>query len=161
MDGLHNLVPYRRVTLSKHGKTYTFAVRQLADYARKEEAMLLRRTSPYAGLEAITSPEERARIARIVADIATRPAIVTFEEEQRFDNSLRGIAYSCWRCLSVDHPDEFPPHLPVEQGIQRGMDFVEWYGSDQLPQLIDAIHRAQEGDILGNSAGTAQPAPSQ
>jgi hypothetical protein len=85
---------------------------------------------------------------RIAADIAARPLIATMEDEDRFDRSFRGLAYSLWRALSVNHPDEFPPGLPAAKGIQLGCDFIAWYGN--AADLVRAIHHVEEKDRLGN-----------
>jgi hypothetical protein len=71
------------------------------------------------------------------------------QDEERFDNSMRGIAWSIWRALAVNHPDEFPPHLPAERGVQLGLDFIEWFGD--IRAILKALHKIEEKDILGNS----------
>jgi hypothetical protein len=69
---------------------------------------------------------------------------------------MRGLAYSLWRGLSVNHPVEFPPDLPIEQGIQLGADFIDWF--DDVGGLADALYRIEEKDILKNSNGPTQTA---
>lgn len=147
-DGLFNLVGRRTIELAKDGRTYRLAIRTLADHALKEQAILARTGSPYAGLEEIKDPAARQAAYKIAADIAARPLIATVQDEERFDESLRGIGYSVWRALSVNHPDEFPASLPVEKGVQLGCDFVEWFGD--IRAVIHAIHRAEEKPELGN-----------
>jgi hypothetical protein len=147
-DGLFNLIGRRAIELTKDGRVYRLAVRTLADHALKEQAILQRMGSPYAGLEEIKDPAQRQAAFRIAADVAARPLIATLQDEERFDESLRGIGYSVWRALSVHHPEEFPPSLPIERGIQLGCDFVEWF--NDIKAIIHALHKAEERPELGN-----------
>lgn len=147
-DGLFNLVGRRTIELTKDGRTYRLAVRTLADHALKEQAILAKLGNPYAGLEEIRDPAARQSAYKIAADIAARPLIATVQDEERFDESLRGIGYSIWRALSANHPEEFPPSAPVEKGIQLGCDFVEWFGD--MRAVIMAIHKAEEKPEVGN-----------
>ena len=147
-DGLFNLCGGRTATLTKDGETYQMQIFPLAEYARKEEAMLMRMGNPYAGLEEIKDPAQRQAAFKIAADVAARPLIATLQDEERFDESLRGIGYSVWRALSVHHPEEFPPSLPIERGIQLGCDFVEWFSD--IKAIIHALHKAEERPELGN-----------
>jgi len=148
-DGLFNLLGRRTEELTKDGKTYRLAFRTLADYASKEQAMLLRMGNPFAGIAEIQDAKIRQELAKTAADIATRPLIATMQDEERFDNSMRGIAWSIWRALAVNHPQEFPPELPAERGIQLGLDFIEWFGD--IRAILKALHKIEEKDILGNS----------
>lgn len=154
-DGLFNLCGRRAVELKKNGKTYTMRIRRLADYALKEEAMVSRIGNPWEGIEAIKEPRTKELAMKIAADVAARPKIATLQDENRFDNSLRGIAWGVWRALSEKHPDEFPPNLPAEQGVQLGIDFIAWYNN--TAEIIDALYKVEEQDILGNSE-TPNPA---
>lgn len=153
MDGLFNLSGVRRIPLRKHGKEYNLTVRTLADYALKESAIMQRSGNPYAGVEAIVDDQKRLQAIRIIADVASRPQIATLGDEQRFDQSMRGIAYNVWRCLSVEHAAEFPPSVSIDRGVQLGMDFIEWYGVDDIHDIVNALFRTQEDDLLGNSNG--------
>lgn len=160
MDGLFNLVGRRTVDLTAHGKTYTLTLRTLADYAIKEAAILQTAGNPYDGITKLTDDQQRVQAIKAIAEVASRPKIATLADEQRFDNSMRGIAYNVWRCLSVAHPDEFPPTAEINAGVQLGMDFIEWYGLPNLGDIVNAIFHAQEQDILGNSDGqTTDPLP--
>jgi hypothetical protein len=147
-DGLFNLIGRRAIELTKDGRTYRLAVRTLADHALKEQAILQRMGSPYAGLEEIKDAAARQAAYKIAADIAARPLIATLQDEERFDESLRGIGYSVWRALSVHHSDEFPPGLPAEQGIQLGCDFVEWFSD--IKTIVHSLHKVDERPELGN-----------
>jgi hypothetical protein len=71
------------------------------------------------------------------------------QDEERFDRSFRGLAWNVWRALSAHHPQEFPPALPADKGIQLGCNFIAWFNDIQA--IIEAMHRAHEQDILGNS----------
>ena len=148
-DGLFNLLGRRTEELTKDSRTYRLAFRTLGDYASKEEAMLLRMGNPFAGIAQIDDQKIRQELTKTAADIATRPLIATMQDEERFDNSMRGIAWSIWRALAVNHPDEFPPNLPAERGVQLGLDFIEWFGD--IRQILKALHKIEEKDILGNS----------
>lgn len=154
MDGLFHFTGCRRATVRRHGKEYWLSIRQLADYGLKETAIMARSGSPYSGIDALTAPDDRAKAMRIAAEIAARPKIATFTDESRFDNSMAGIAYTLWRALSVEHPVEFPPELPVQQGIQLGLNFIEWYGVNDIGDLIAIVHQVQEEDALKNSSGS-------
>lgn len=155
-DGLFNLLGRRTEELTKDGKTYRLAFRTLADYASKEQAMLLRMGNPFAGIAEIQDAKIRQELAKTAADIATRPLIATMQDEERFDNSMRGVAWSIWRALAVNHPQEFPPELPAERGIQLGLDFIEWFGD--IRAILKALHKIEEKDILGNSEAQAATA---
>ena len=155
-DGLFNLLGRRTEELTKDGRVYRLAFRTLADYASKEEAMLLKMGNPFASIAQIEDRTLRAEMTKTAVDIATRPLIATMTDEERFDNSMRGIAWSIWRALAVNHPMEFPPDLPVERGIQLGLDFIEWYGD--IRAILKALHKIEEKDILGNSEAQAATA---
>lgn len=147
-DGLFNLCGRRAVELKKNGKTYTMLIRRLADYALKEESMVSRIGNPWEGIEAIKDQRSKELAMKIAADVAARPKIATLQDENRFDNSLRGIAWGVWRALSEKHPDEFPPNVSAEQGVQLGIDFIAWYNN--TAEIIDALYKVEEQDILGN-----------
>lgn len=147
-DGLFNLCGRRTVELKKDGRVYRLAVRILDEYALKEQAILQKIGSPYAGIDAIKDPTIRQQAMKIAADVAARPLIATMEDEDRFDRSFRGLAWSLWRALSVNHPDEFPPKAPIETGIQLGCDFIAWFADPGA--LMLAIHKVEEKDQLGN-----------
>lgn len=147
-DGLFNLCSRRTVELTKDGKTYRLAFRTLADYALKEAAIVQTTGSPYNGLEAIADSRVRSEAFKIAADIAARPLIATMEDEERFDRSFRGLAWSVWRALSVNHPDEFPPNASNTQGIQLGCDFIAWFGD--VRRIVEAVHKVEQKDALGN-----------
>lgn len=147
-DGLFNLCGRRTVELTKDGKIYQLAVRTLADYALKEAAIVSATGSPYHGIEAIADSRVRSEAMKIAADIAARPLIATMDDEERFDRSFRGLAWSVWRALTVNHPDEFPSDIGNAKGIQLGCDFIAWYGD--VRAIVHAIHRVEEKDQLGN-----------
>ena len=105
--------------------------------------------NPYQGLDLITDRAARTEAYKIAADITARPLIATMADEERFDKSFRGLAWSIWRALSVHHADEFPPSLPAEKGIQLGCNFIAWYGD--IAGIVRAMHTVEEKDILGNS----------
>lgn len=147
-DGLFNLCSRRTVELTKDDRTYRLAFRTLADYALKEAAIVQTTGSPYNGLEAIADSRVRSEAFKIAADIAARPLIATMEDEERFDRSFRGLAWSVWRALSVNHPDEFPPNASNTQGIQLGCDFIAWFGD--VRRIVEAVHKVEQKDALGN-----------
>lgn len=147
-DGLFNLCSRRTVELTKDDRTYRLAFRTLADYALKEAAIVQTTGSPYNGLESIADSRVRSEAFRIAADIAARPLIATMEDEERFDRSFRGLAWSVWRALCVNHPDEFPPNASNTQGIQLGCDFIAWFGD--VRKIVEAVHKVEQKDALGN-----------
>jgi uncharacterized protein YifE (UPF0438 family) len=136
------------VELTKDDRTYRLAFRTLADYALKEAAIVQTTGSPYNGLESIADSRVRSEAFKIAADIAARPLIATMEDEERFDRSFRGLAWSVWRALSVNHPDEFPPNASNTQGIQLGCDFIAWFGD--VRRIVEAVHKVEQKDALGN-----------
>jgi hypothetical protein len=148
-DGLFNLCGGRTARLEKDNRVYKLQIQTLAGYAAKEESMLLRMGNPYQGLDLITDRAVRTEAYKIAADITARPLIATMADEERFDKSFRGLAWSIWRALSVHHADEFPPNLPAEKGIQLGCNFIAWYGD--IAGIVRAMHTVEEKDILGNS----------
>lgn len=147
-DGLFNLCSRRTVELTKDDRTYRLAFRTLADYALKEAAIVQTTGSPYNGLESIADSRVRSEAFKIAADIAARPLIATMEDEERFDRSFRGLAWSVWRALCVNHPDEFPPTVSNTQGIQLGCDFIAWFGD--VRRIVEAVHKVEQKDALGN-----------
>lgn len=147
-DGLFNLCSRRTVELTKDDRTYRLAFRTLADYALKEAAIVQTTGSPYNGLESIADSRVRSEAFKIAADIAARPLIATMEDEERFDRSFRGLAWSVWRALCVNHPDEFPPNASNTQGIQLGCDFIAWFGD--VRRIVEAVHKVEQKDSLGN-----------
>ncbi len=147
-DGLFNLCSRRTVELTKDDRTYRLAFRTLADYALKEAAIVQTTGSPYSGLESIADSRVRSEAFKIAADIAARPLIATMEDEERFDRSFRGLAWSVWRALCVNHPDEFPPNVSNTQGIQLGCDFIAWFGD--VRKVVEAVHKVEQKDALGN-----------
>ena len=159
MDGLFNLVGTREVPLAAHGKTYTLTVRTLADYAKKEAAIVALSGNPYEGVQTIEDDRQRSQAIKVIAEVALRPRIATMNDEARFDNSMRGMGYNVWRCLSVRHPEEFPPDIDTERGVQLGADFIEWYGIARISEIISALFEAHEDDIVGNSDGQAAATP--
>lgn len=150
-DGLFNLVARRSVPVTKDGKTYQLSIRSLADYALKEQAILATTGNPYAGIDAIKDTATKQMALKIAADTLARPLIATMVDEDRFDRSMRGLAYSIWRGLGKNHPVEFPQDIPLEQGIQLGADFIDWF--DDVNTLGDALYRIEEKDIVKNSSG--------
>lgn len=153
-DGIFNLCGRRSVQLSKDGKTYNLAVRILENYAAKESAILQRPGSAFQGIDAISNPKVRDAAIRIAAEVAARPQIATMQDEDRFDHSFRGLAWSVWQALSINHPDEFPPNATPEQAVQLGCDFIAWF--EDVAAIIAAIHRVEEKDIVGNSAAPTE-----
>jgi hypothetical protein len=157
-DGLFNLCGRRTAELSKDGKTYRLEIRTLADYAKKEEAILSRVGNPYAGIEAIKDRSVQQIAMKIAADAMARPLIATMMDEDRFDRSMRGLAWSIWRAMGTNHASEFPQDLPNEQGIQLGANFIDWY--DDINGIVSAIHKIEEKTEVGNSSGPTVAAAS-
>lgn len=148
-DGIFNLCGRRTVQLTKDGRTYSLAVRILENYAAKESAILQRPGSAFEGIDKIANARVREAAIKVAAEVAARPQIATMQDEDRFDHSFRGLAWSVWQALSINHPDEFPPNATAEQAVQLGCDFIAWFGD--VAAVVQAIHRAEEKDILGNS----------
>ena len=157
-DGLFNLCGRRTAELSKDGRTYRLEIRSLADYAKKEEAILARVGNPYAGIESIKDRSVQQMAMKIAADTVARPLIATMVDEDRFDRSMRGLSWSIWRAMGKDHAAEFPQDLPAEQGIQLGADFIDWY--DDINGIVSAIHAIEEKTEVGNSNGLTAVAAS-
>lgn len=147
-DGLFNLSGRRTTQLTKDNKTYTLTIQSLADYGRKEAAILSKTGNPWEGVESIKDHAVRTLAIKAAADAASRPLIATMEDENQFDHSIKGMAYLLWRSLSVVHPQEFPASITTEQGIQLGCNFIEWFGDIQA--ICRALYTVQEKDILGN-----------
>lgn len=157
-DGLFNLCGRRTAELSKDGKTYRLEIRTLADYAKKEEAILARVGNPYAGIELIKDRNVQQMAMKIAADTIARPLIATMADEDRFDRSMRGLAWSIWRAMGKNHSTEFPQELPIEQGIQLGANFIDWF--DDISAIVEAIHKIEEKHEVGNSNGLTEAAAS-
>jgi hypothetical protein len=157
-DGLFNLCGRRTAELSKDGRTYRLEIRSLADYAKKEEAILARVGNPYAGIELIKDRNVQQMAMKIAADTIARPLIATMVDEDRFDRSMRGLSWSIWRAMGKNHSAEFPQDLPAEQGIQLGADFIDWFGD--INAIVNAIHTIEEKTELGNSNGLTETAAS-
>ena len=157
-DGLFNLCGRRTAELSKDGKTYRLEIRSLADYAKKEEAILSRVGNPYAGIESIKDRSVQQMAIKIAADTVARPLIATMVDEDRFDRSMRGLSWSIWRAMGKNHSTEFPQDVSAEQGIQLGADFIDWY--DDINGIVSAIHAIEEKTEVGNSNGLTAAAAS-
>ncbi len=155
-DGLFNLCGRRTAELSKDGKTYRLEIRSLADYAKKEEAILARVGNPYAGIELIKDRNVQQMAMKIAADTIARPLIATMVDEDRFDRSMRGLSWSIWRAMGKNHANEFPQELPIEQGIQLGANFIDWF--DDINAIVEAIHKIEEKAEVGNSNGLTEAA---
>jgi hypothetical protein len=155
-DGLFNLCGRRTAELTKDGKTYRLEIRTLADYAKKEEAILSRVGNPYAGIEAIKDRAVQQMAIKIAADAMARPLIATMMDEDRFDRSMRGLSWSIWRAMGKNHANEFPQDLPNEQGIQLGANFIDWY--DDINGIVSGIHKIEEKTEVGNSNGLTEAA---
>lgn len=155
-DGLFNLCGRRTVELKKDDKTYTLTIRTNYGYARKEAAILSRIGNPYAGLDLITDQALRAQAYKIAADTLARPLIATLQDEEKFDQSMKGISWSVYEALTDNHPDEFPPNLRVDEAIQIGYQFVTWFGD--MAAILNALYTVEEKDILGNSNGQTETA---
>lgn len=154
-DGLFNLCGRRTVELKKDDKVYRLSIRTNNGFARKEAAILSRVGNPYAGIDQITDTAIRTQAFKVAADIAARPLIATLDDEERFDRSMKGIAWSIYDALSENHPVEFPPDLPIDRAIQLGHEFIGWY--DNIDGIMNALYRAEEKDILPNSDGPVTP----
>lgn len=150
-DGLFNLCGRRTVELKKDDKVYRLSIRTNRGFARKEAAIVSRLGNPYAGIDAIADTAIRTQAFRVAADVAARPVIATLQDEERFDQSMKGIAWSVFEALSEEHPVEFPPGLPVDQCIQLGYDFLNWFGD--MNAVMNALYIVEEKDILKNSNG--------
>lgn len=157
-DGLFNLCGRRTAELSKDGRTYRLEIRSLADYAKKEEAILSRVGNPYAGIELFKDRNVQQMAMKIAADTIARPLIATMVDEDRFDRSMRGLSWSIWRAMGKNHSAEFPQDLPAEQGIQLGADFIDWFGD--INAIVNAIYTIEEKTELGNSNGLTETAAS-
>jgi len=157
-DGLFNLCGRRTTELKKDGKVYKLAIRSLAGYAQKEEAILSRVGNPYAGIESIKDRQVQQIALKTAADAMARPLIATMMDEDRFDKSIRGLSWSIWRAMGTNHADQFPQDIPLEQGIQLGADFIDWFGD--IAAIANAIHSIEEKTEVGNSNGPAVAATS-
>ena len=152
MDGLFNLCGPRVREFEHEGRVYKFSVRTLADYAAFESFLLKRTRNPYIGIDEL--PETiQAIAAAAAATEAARPQIITVKQSEAFCDTYLGRGYRVWQSLSVNHPGEFPPHLPAEEGAQLGIDFMEWVGPERTPELLQILDEVDEDDILKNSDG--------
>lgn len=102
--------------------------------------------------------EHTARVARIDAQHkarqalidrafreATQPQVVSFEDENKFDNSMHGIAWKLWRALRQDHPEI--------ASVQHALDLIEQAGTEALGEINARLDEAEESALLKNSAG--------
>ena len=153
-DGLFNLCGRRTTTLTKDGKTYRVCVKPLTYYASKEDAILSRVGNPYAGIESIKDARAQLAAMKCAADATARPLIATVVDEDNFDRSHKGIAWSIWRGMGDNHANEFPQDIPHEQGIELGLKFISWF--NDIGAIIRAIHFMEEKNEVGNSNGPAE-----
>ena len=151
MDGLFSLCGAREIPFTHDGRTYTFSVRTLKNFAAFESFMLSRIVSPYVGIGDLPTEELQKIAAAAAATEAAKPRIVTISQANQFEDSHLGTGYRIWQALSPKHPDEFPPDLPAVEGAQLGLDFIEWTGrAEELQRILNEV---DETDILGNSDG--------
>lgn len=152
MDGISNLSGDRTAHITIGGKRYTLRPQVLAEYAERERYILSLKPNPIE-VAAKSPPEVRDQLLERAWSEATRPQIVTMDEESRFDASMHGIAWRFWRAVRRDHPEV--------AGVQDALDLIETLGNDRFGILLDALSEAEEKDILGNSdgrkAGPQQP----
>lgn len=87
----------------------------------------------------------RARLEDRAWREATRPAVVTMEEDSLFDNSVHGLGWRLYRGLRAHHPEI--------DSVQAALDLIEQIGD--LRAVRTAVQQAEEKDLLGNSDGPA------
>lgn len=176
LDGISNVIGRKTVTRTIDGKTYTFSVMVLADHAEKERYILSLRPDPLAMLSRLppNAPERvRKGLEDAIVRAASRPAFVSREDEEAFDKSLHGLAWSIWRALR-DHHAEFGKMVDGQsvayesssgisycvtpaEGVQRALDLIEAAGNQHLRTFLDVRDGVTEATELGNSAGSASP----
>ena len=152
MDGLFNLCGDREQVFEHEGKTYTFSVRYLRDFAAFESFMLSRTVSPYKGIEVLPPQLQQIAVAAAAQESA-KPKIVTIEQSLQFAQTWPGLGYRIWQSLQKHHATEFPPNASPEEGAQLGMNFLEWVGHAKSKALVSIIDKVDEEDILGNLDG--------
>jgi hypothetical protein len=165
-DGLHNLVGRKQITRTLNGKQYTFRVMVLADHAEKEAYILGLKPDPLASLAKLPAnmpSHVRQSVVDAAMKSATRAQFVTRHEEQEFDESLHGLAWSLWRSLRDNHadfgkggavvytaPSEVSYSLTPAQGVQKALDLIEEVGSKHLTDLMNIRDGVEEKTDLGN-----------
>ncbi len=174
-DGLDKMVGERTATVKLDGRTYRLSTAVLADHAEKESHIHSLRPSLGELLGQIPAGMDSRVMTGLqesMLKVASRPAFVTQEEEQSFDESLHGVAWRLWRAMR-DHHEEFglisngqpaayrAPNgrsysMTPEDGIQALLDFMESIGNEKLSELQAAADASEEKDILGNSSGSAK-----
>jgi hypothetical protein len=60
--------------------------------------------------------------------------------------------------MGRNHSAEFPQNLPIEDGIQLGANFIDWFGD--INGIVEAIHKIEEKTEVGNSNGPTVAAAS-
>jgi len=142
MHGISAVSGSRTSTLTVCGRTYTLTAGRLRQFGEKEDYIL--RLRQQRGAEADRKSKTWAH--------------VTFEEEQAFDNSTRGILFRFWSALKPNHP-EFQTEN-IEEGIQRAADLFEELirskGKDAFEMLSEAMDQAEQKDIAKNSNGPGE-----
>lgn len=97
----------------------------------------------------------REKLEQSLRKEAMRPQVVSFEDDQLFDQSLHGIAFKLWRALRDHHPEI--------DSVQAALSLLEQIGDQRLVEINSKLDLAEEKDTLGNSngSGRAEPTPAE
>ena len=169
MDGISNLVGRKTITRTLGGKRYTFSLIVLDEYAEKEAYILSLRPNPFEIFTKINTAGLPPRLVSAMEDkaieAAGKPAIVGRKDEQEFDGSIRGLAYTLWRSLR-DNSKEFgllgndqdaeytspagaKYSMGPDAGIEVALKLIEKVGSEEHGKLLDIQNGVEPGEPSG------------
>ena len=138
MHGISAVAGTVKHTWSSGGKEYLLKTPKLRDFGEKEDYIL------------------RLRSKRgYVSDQSKNTAHhVTFEEENAFNSSTRGVLYRLWASLKMTY-EEYD--VDEEDGIKMAADLLEEAteerGRKAFVELMFVLNQIEQGDLLKNSDG--------
>jgi len=149
MHGISSIAGNRTSSWEVRGKIYQLSPARLRDFGEKEAYILSRRVN-VSGSDSKTASH------------------VTFEEENAFDQSQRGLLFRLWQALRKEQPrfdpksDKGPEN--VEEGVLMAADLFEDACDEKGAQIVFRevmlkLAKAEEKDLQKNSSGLGEPKP--
>ena len=135
----------REITVG--GKTYKLSPIVQGMYAELEAYVAKSRENPMVvAIEACkTAPAEMHKaIWEAAMREASRARVVTAEEIQEFESSIRGVAWKLWACLRKEHAAEFPTPDDALWMVEQAQ------AEKRLEELIMTVRTASGEEDLGN-----------
>jgi hypothetical protein len=136
---------YREITAG--GKQYKLAPLKQGVYADLEAFVASSRSNPMAlAVEACKAAptEQHETIWRAAMREASRARVVTAEEIQEFEASIRGLGWKLWACLQKFHAEEFKTPDDALRLVEQAS------AENRLEEIATEVHTASGEEDLGN-----------